>query len=144
MVPTISLGIFTGILLSNTGMDYLAGNATKYVSRWRKKDGIKDLEKALHYVDKLIENAPLCARNQRRPSQAWLMVEASDFCCANSLTEFERWFVIELTSWQMPSDLRRIQKALSEFIRDEFRLSGYRAAEKLPGNAVSAGQEEVF
>lgn len=34
---------------------YLEGNIIKYVSRWRDKGGIKDLEKARHYLDKLIE-----------------------------------------------------------------------------------------
>jgi hypothetical protein len=27
----------------------------KYISRWREKGGIKDLEKVKHYVDLLIE-----------------------------------------------------------------------------------------
>jgi len=36
------------------GMGYLPGNATKYVSRWRKKNGLADLKKALTYVDKMI------------------------------------------------------------------------------------------
>ena len=30
--------------------------ASKYVTRWRKKNGIVDLEKALHYVEKRIES----------------------------------------------------------------------------------------
>lgn len=30
-------------------------NIKKYITRYRKKDGIKDLEKARHYLDKLIE-----------------------------------------------------------------------------------------
>lgn len=34
---------------------YMEGNVIKYVSRWRKKNGIKDLEKAKHYIDLLIE-----------------------------------------------------------------------------------------
>ena len=29
--------------------------ATKYISRWNKKGGIQDLEKALHYLEKLME-----------------------------------------------------------------------------------------
>jgi len=37
-------------------LDYLQGCATKYVSRWRKKNGIQDLKKSLHYVEKLSEN----------------------------------------------------------------------------------------
>lgn len=34
---------------------YLEGNVIKYVSRWRTKNGIADLEKAKHYIDLLIE-----------------------------------------------------------------------------------------
>jgi len=33
--------------------------ATKYVARWRKKNGVQDLEKALHYLIKLEELAKL-------------------------------------------------------------------------------------
>ncbi len=39
----------------DTGVNYLIGNATKYVSRYPKKNGLQDLEKALHYVQKLEE-----------------------------------------------------------------------------------------
>lgn len=34
---------------------YFEGNVIKYVSRWRAKNGIADLEKAKHYIDLLIE-----------------------------------------------------------------------------------------
>lgn len=34
---------------------YFEGNVIKYVTRWRGKGGIKDLEKAKHYIDLLIE-----------------------------------------------------------------------------------------
>lgn len=37
------------------GLDFLEGNVVKYVCRWRKKDGIKDLMKAKAYIEKLIE-----------------------------------------------------------------------------------------
>jgi hypothetical protein len=36
-------------------MDFLEGNIIKYVSRYEKKGGVKDLEKAKFYLDKLIE-----------------------------------------------------------------------------------------
>ena len=36
---------------------YAEGNATKYLSRWRKKHGVQDLEKARHYLVKAIEMA---------------------------------------------------------------------------------------
>ena len=36
-------------------LGYFEGNIVKYVSRWRDKDGVDDLRKARHYLDKLIE-----------------------------------------------------------------------------------------
>jgi hypothetical protein len=33
---------------------YMEGNVIKYVSRWRDKNGIADLEKAKHYIEMLI------------------------------------------------------------------------------------------
>ena len=36
-------------------LGFLEGNVIKYVSRWRKKNGIADLQKAKHYVELLIE-----------------------------------------------------------------------------------------
>jgi hypothetical protein len=42
---------------------YFEGNVIKYVSRWRKKNGIADLEKAKHYIELLIE---LETRNARK------------------------------------------------------------------------------
>ncbi len=34
---------------------FCEANVIKYVTRWREKGGIKDLEKARHYIDLLIE-----------------------------------------------------------------------------------------
>lgn len=37
------------------GLDYFQGQITKYVSRWKDKNGIQDLEKAMHFLQKYIE-----------------------------------------------------------------------------------------
>ena len=34
---------------------YFEGNVIKYVTRWRKKNGVEDLKKARHYIDLLID-----------------------------------------------------------------------------------------
>lgn len=39
----------------DTGLHYLLANATKYITRWRKKNGIQDLQKSLHYIEKAKE-----------------------------------------------------------------------------------------
>lgn len=36
-------------------LGYFEGNVIKYISRWRKKGGVADLQKAKHYVELLIE-----------------------------------------------------------------------------------------
>lgn len=34
---------------------FIEGSVIKYVTRWREKGGVKDLEKAKHFIDLLIE-----------------------------------------------------------------------------------------
>lgn len=56
------------------GLDYFQGQITKYVSRWRDKGGVQDLEKAMHFLQKYIElvrtevdpNAEVFARVRER------------------------------------------------------------------------------
>jgi hypothetical protein len=36
-------------------LGFLDGCATKYLLRWRHKNGIEDLKKAKHFIEKLIE-----------------------------------------------------------------------------------------
>lgn len=37
------------------GPEYFIGQATKYLTRWRKKNGLRDLLKAQHFIEKLAE-----------------------------------------------------------------------------------------
>lgn len=37
------------------GLDYFQAQITKYVERWKKKNGVEDLRKARHFLDKYIE-----------------------------------------------------------------------------------------
>lgn len=41
------------IVANNLG--YLEGNVIKYVSRYKQKNGLEDLKKAKHYLEKLME-----------------------------------------------------------------------------------------
>jgi hypothetical protein len=55
-------------------LGYLEGNIIKYVSRYKEKNGIEDLIKASHYLDKLIE---VTRNEQKRISE--VTVSATDF-----------------------------------------------------------------
>lgn len=37
------------------GLGFCEGNVVKYVTRWKEKNGVADLEKARHYLDILIQ-----------------------------------------------------------------------------------------
>lgn len=41
--------------IHKNGIGYFEGCVIKYVSRWRKKNGVEDLKKARHFLDLLIE-----------------------------------------------------------------------------------------
>lgn len=41
--------------IAANGLGFFEGNVVKYVTRWKDKGGPEDLQKARHYLDKLIE-----------------------------------------------------------------------------------------
>jgi hypothetical protein len=48
------------IYIHANNLGFCEGNVVKYITRWKEKNGIADLEKAKHYIELLIEmeNAP--------------------------------------------------------------------------------------
>lgn len=50
-----NLVIQPAIFIHANNIPFMEGNAIKYLCRWRTKNGIKDLEKAKHYIEMLIE-----------------------------------------------------------------------------------------
>ena len=42
---------------ASNNFDYFQGQITKYVDRWKRKNGIEDLRKAKHFLEKYIEIA---------------------------------------------------------------------------------------
>ena len=44
----------TEYILAND-LGFVEGNIIKYISRWKNKNGIEDLEKIIHYVQILID-----------------------------------------------------------------------------------------
>jgi len=49
-------------MVCDTLMPYLLGCATKYITRWKDKNGVEDLRKAAHYIAKAEENAVFMVR----------------------------------------------------------------------------------
>lgn len=49
----MSIQPWTYVHANNLG--YFEGSAIKYITRWRSKGGIADIQKAIHFLEKLIE-----------------------------------------------------------------------------------------
>ena len=41
--------------IHKNGLGFAEGNIIKYVCRWREKNGVEDLKKAMRYIELLIE-----------------------------------------------------------------------------------------
>lgn len=98
----------------DSGMGYLEAQITRYIDRHEKKKGREDVEKALHYAEKLLE-----ARREGRVEQNWNLVRVE--------SASERYFgsrptqhladrvIIEMTlSWRDEDDLLALISAIRE------------------------------
>lgn len=127
------------------GIGYLDGNAIKYAARWRKKDGREDLEKAIHYVDKLME---LHRAGLRGPRGTAPIADCVRFSEENNLTATEDTVVLFLARWRTLEDLRQgklaILRLLTECDADEQEAREKRgeASAVLPCGEVSIEGED--
>lgn len=48
-------------VITGWNLGYLDGTALKYIARWKHKNGVQDLEKAVHFLQKAIE---VCKKEQ--------------------------------------------------------------------------------
>jgi len=107
--------------VEDTGMGYLEAQATKYITRWRKKDGRKDVEKALHYVEKLLERFDKHHRTNRiqikgSAAAAKLDKLTERFCKENKLSPAEAEIAHIMANWDERNDLTRVQFMLISII----------------------------
>lgn len=110
-------------LVLNSRMGYLEGCATKYVARHRKKNGVDDLRKALHYVDKLMEAIPQGGAHHL-DSADFSLEEIAKFCTTNALDGWETAVIVLIgthTSW---GDLASARKVLSQMVHEYDEIYG--------------------
>lgn len=106
-------------VVSEYNIPYLEGCASKYVSRWRKKNGIQDLEKALHFTTKLKEVVAFYGSNYRRGIVPFTVLE--QFVIANDLEMDERYVLIMLWSWSSLEDIASAINCLNKMVREAKR-----------------------
>lgn len=103
-------------LVADAGLGYFDGQATKYVSRWRKKNGIQDLQKAQHFLQKYAEVFQMAYRP--RASRPDLL---GRFLTANNLDwkSSEGYIITLLTFPHGESSLLLARQVLDTLVQEE-------------------------
>lgn len=120
-------------------LGYLESAATKYITRWKGKNGPQDVEKAIHYLTKAKE-----AHLQRRlyngsimlsPDNSMAVLAATStnqFCESNNLSSLERRFMREVATWKTELNLDIAIKIANEILAMAVGTAG-------GGNGAGAG-----
>ncbi len=96
------------------GVGYLEGCATKYIQRWRLKNGVQDLRKALHYIQKLRE---LHNAGRRVPRGIVPIDQVEVFCAEHRLLPDERQAITYLLRWEHGNHLQRAENAVEALLQ---------------------------
>ena len=101
--------------ITDNGFSYLRGCATKYLARYRKKNGLEDLHKAEHYIEKLREGirygkwCPSQDPDDHKEGVATL----TEFLAANNIPEIDHppfwWVLYGTTVNELTAALTHIQ-----------------------------------
>lgn len=98
---------------------YLEGNITKYITRWRKKNGLEDLKKARHYLNKLIEQFNLgnvSPLGHRYFTSLTPQETPEHFCDVNGVDVSERMVVLLVSRWRNRDGLHKAGEILDALI----------------------------
>ena len=92
-------------VVDRSGMGYFEAVATKYLIRWQSKNGVEDLQKARHYVEKckeefLSRDRVNTAKDPDDKDFRW-----STFCVENKIPYPENQICMLLVNWKCEKDL---------------------------------------
>lgn len=91
---------------------YLEGNITKYVARCYKKNGIVDVNKALHYCDKLAELYQAGIAHPSKPLEKCRIVVMNAFMEDADLDYWQRRVMGLAATWRVAQDLRILRACI--------------------------------
>lgn len=104
-------------LMDDYNVGYLEAAATKYLWRWKDKDGVKDLRKAFHFVKKLAEkrqDAPQSVISERIPKIPRQVI--NEFLSANQIVGDEAEIITHILTWQSTATLHLVTGRINQLI----------------------------
>lgn len=106
-------------------LGYFEGQITKYVSRWRKKNGVQDVEKAMHFLTKLIELVE-AGWSCTSGAVGWRDKDYSGrsaadvvmlYCVSNEIHPLEQDVITSVSLWMTVNHLYRARDELGDLLR---------------------------
>ena len=91
---------------------FIEGTIIKYVSRWKSKGGLQDLEKARHMVSMLIAYGP-DEHAVYMPSFDDLARAVDDYTSANDIDRMEALIIEYVVTWRQTNGIRTLKLARS-------------------------------
>lgn len=88
---------------------------TKYVARWKRKNGFEDLDKAEHYLTKYIE--VLGQNTSNRANISW--VECRRWADAEKLDVYQHDICSAVANWGTTAQLREALELLREYTQSQ-------------------------
>lgn len=88
---------------AEANLGYFEGVITKYLDRYDAKNGLEDLEKALHYAEKLLSVEGVY-QPRTRPAIGDLLL-AQEFCALNEYPADVELALIAAVTWRSRQDL---------------------------------------
>jgi hypothetical protein len=100
--------------VEDNGIGYLEGVATKYLCRWKGKNGLEDLKKARHYTMKAIQRYVNTGRGNR--CDGALSPVFKEFASDNNLGALESAACFALAYWTSDNQLHDAVNAINQLI----------------------------
>lgn len=103
-------------VVSGMGIGYLEGCSTKYLVRWRDKNGLQDLHKSQHFLEKLIEMVDSGSITKNRAKIVDSIMKK--FYAENTIPYPEHLIIDMIFRWKSQAHLRQALGVLTQFISE--------------------------
>lgn len=99
------------------GSDFFLGSANKYLTRWKRKGGVEDLNKARHYLDKFRLTTPSLGWPWQTPTGATALL--AHYVACNDIGLMEEAILKSMMKGQIGTAISQLDRLIHhETLRD--------------------------
>jgi len=125
-------------------LPYLESQVTKYVTRWKKKHGAQDIEKSIHYLEKLqaslaegVLTLPTETLTSIQSPKAAPPIQLEEFCEENKIGDIEKTIFYILLTYTKAEDLTRVGVLLHHLLAAAKEIEDHRFEHMSEGEKTS-------